>query len=73
MARYSNRDWDLLKRLRAKLSRVGDIVRNQVRRPPPDLAGGWDALWSGIKIAGTCASSTSMTGTSSCSFSPQRR
>ena len=53
VARYSNRDWDLLKRLRAKLSRVGDIVRNQVLRPPPDLAGGWDALWSGIKIAGS--------------------
>jgi phytoene dehydrogenase-like protein len=52
VARFSNRDWDSLKRLRARLSRVGDIVRDQVLRPPPDLAGGWDALWSGLRIAG---------------------
>lgn len=52
VARFSNRDWDSLKRLRAKLARVGDIVRDQILRPPPDLAGGWDALWSSVRIAG---------------------
>ena len=52
VARFSNRDWDALKRLRARLARVGDVVRDQLLRPPPDLAGGWDSLWSGLRIAG---------------------
>ena len=52
VARFSNRDWDQLKRLRARLARVGDIVRDQILQPPPSLEGGWESLWSGLKIAG---------------------
>ncbi|MBL8673240.1 MAG: NAD(P)/FAD-dependent oxidoreductase [Alphaproteobacteria bacterium] len=52
VGRFSNRDWDSLKRLRARLARVGDVVRDQILRPPPDLAGGWESLWAGLRIAG---------------------
>jgi phytoene dehydrogenase-like protein len=52
IARFSNRDGEALQRLRARLARVGDLVRDQLLRPPPDLAGGWDAVWSTLRIAG---------------------
>lgn len=44
VARFSNRDWDAMQRLRARLLRVGDVVRDQWLREPPDLAGGWESL-----------------------------
>ena len=52
VARFSNRDWESLKRMRARLKRVGDVVRDQLLRPPPDLAGGWESVWSSLRIAG---------------------
>ncbi|MBL8701196.1 MAG: NAD(P)/FAD-dependent oxidoreductase [Alphaproteobacteria bacterium] len=56
IARFSNRDWDRLKRLRARLARVGELARDQILRPPPDLAGGWGAAWSALRIAGKARS-----------------
>ncbi|MBM3571333.1 MAG: NAD(P)/FAD-dependent oxidoreductase, partial [Alphaproteobacteria bacterium] len=44
VARFSNRDYEAMQRLRQRLLRVGDVVRRQWLREPPDLAGGWDAL-----------------------------
>lgn len=46
VARFSNRDWDAMKRLRQRLLRVGDVVRDQWLREPPDLAGGWESLFA---------------------------
>jgi len=52
VARFSNRDYDAMGALRARLQRVGNIVREQLLREPPDLAGGLDALLSMLRIGG---------------------
>lgn len=44
VARFSNRDYDAMKRLRQQLLRVGDVIRSQWLREPPDLGGGWQSL-----------------------------
>jgi phytoene dehydrogenase-like protein len=51
IGRLSNRDYDAMKRLRARLLKVSDIVRDQWLREPPDLGGGWDAMF-GVLRAG---------------------
>ena len=48
IGQFSNRDYAAAKRLRAQLLRVGDIIRDQWLRPPPDLAGGWEAIFSSL-------------------------
>jgi phytoene dehydrogenase-like protein len=52
VGRFSNRDYDAMKELRARFLRVGDVVRDQWLREPPDLAGGFDALLSTLRIGG---------------------
>jgi phytoene dehydrogenase-like protein len=49
VAQFSNRDWDAMKRLRQRLLRVGDVVRDQWLREPPDLAGGWESLFAAAR------------------------
>ncbi|MBL8705681.1 MAG: NAD(P)/FAD-dependent oxidoreductase [Rhodospirillales bacterium] len=49
VAKFSNRDFDAMKRLRERLLRVGDIVREQWLREPPALAGGWEALFASAR------------------------
>lgn len=49
VARFSNRDWDAMQRLRQRLLRVGDVVRDQWLRAPPDLAGGWESLFASAR------------------------
>jgi len=44
VARFSNRDYEALMRLRARLLKVGDVIRDQWLREPPDLAGGLESL-----------------------------
>lgn len=44
VARFSNRDFDAMRRLRRQLLRVGDVVRDQWLREPPDLGGGIESL-----------------------------
>jgi phytoene dehydrogenase-like protein len=40
VARFSNRDFDSLHRFHAAVDRVGEVIRAQWLKPPPDLAGG---------------------------------
>ena len=51
-ARISNSDYDNMNRLYAQLRRVGDVIRNQWLREPPDLAGGLDSIFSSLRMAG---------------------
>jgi len=50
VGRFSNRDYEAMKALRARLLRVGDIVRYLWLRAPPDLAGGLDSLFGTVQI-----------------------
>ncbi|HYB11488.1 MAG TPA: NAD(P)/FAD-dependent oxidoreductase [Alphaproteobacteria bacterium] len=50
IGRFSNRDYEAMKALRARLLRVGDIVRRLWLRAPPDLAGGLDSLLGAVAI-----------------------
>jgi len=52
VGRFSNRDYEAMKALRARLLRVGDIVRELWLREPPDLAGGLDSLLGTLRIGG---------------------
>src|SRR6185437_16441872 len=52
IGQFSNRDYDALKALRVRFLRIGDIVRDQYLREPPDLAGGLDALFGTLRIGG---------------------
>jgi phytoene dehydrogenase-like protein len=52
VGRFSNRDYESLKRLRQQLIRVGDIIREQWLREPPPLAGGLDAVLGALRIGG---------------------
>lgn len=51
-ARISNSDYDNMNRLYAQLRRVGDVIRNQWLREPPDLAGGLDSILASLRMAG---------------------
>ena len=51
VAQFSNRDFEAAKRLRARLLRVGDVIRNQWLRPAPDLAGGWESALAALGTA----------------------
>lgn len=50
VARFSNRDYEAMGKLRAQLQRVGDVVRAQLLREPPDLAGGWGSALDMLRI-----------------------
>ncbi|MGO8868385.1 MAG: phytoene desaturase family protein [Alphaproteobacteria bacterium] len=50
VARFSNRDYIAIKELRARLLQVGDIIRDQWLREPPDLAGGLDSLLGSLRL-----------------------
>jgi phytoene dehydrogenase-like protein len=50
VARYSNRDYEAMGALRARLQRVGDVVREQLLREPPDLAGGIGSVLDMLRI-----------------------
>jgi phytoene dehydrogenase-like protein len=52
IARFSNRDFDAMGRLSAQLQRVGDVVRDQLLREPPSLAGGLGSILSMLRIGG---------------------
>jgi phytoene dehydrogenase-like protein len=52
VGRFSNRDYEAIKELRARFLRIGDIVRDQYLREPPDLAGGLDTLLGMLRIGG---------------------
>lgn len=52
VGQFSNRDYDNMKRFREQLIRVGEVVRDQWLREPPDLAGGWEAAFSALRTAG---------------------
>ena len=51
-ARISNSDYENMNRLYAQLRRVGDVIRNQWLREPPDLAGGLDSILASLRMAG---------------------
>jgi len=40
IGKFSNRDYDAMQRFNAMLSEVGAVIRKQMLRPPPRLAGG---------------------------------
>jgi phytoene dehydrogenase-like protein len=52
VGRYSNRDYAAIKEFRARLMRVGEVVRTQMLSEPPDLSGGFEALLSSLKLGG---------------------
>ena len=52
IGQFSNRDYDALKALRARFLRIGDIVRDQYLREPPELSGGLDAVLRALRIGG---------------------
>jgi phytoene dehydrogenase-like protein len=53
VARYSNRDYEAMGRLRSQLQRVGDVVRAQLLCEPPDLAGGIGSILDMLRIGGS--------------------
>ncbi len=52
VARFSNRDYEAMGALRERLQRVGEMVRDQLLREPPDLGGGLDSILSMLRIGG---------------------
>ena len=52
VGRFSNKDWEAIKDFRARLARVGAVVRDQILREPPDIAGGLEALFGALRIGG---------------------
>lgn len=52
VARFSNRDYEQMGKLRTQLQRVGDIVRAQLLREPPDLSGGIGSVLDMLRIGG---------------------
>ncbi|MBV9784061.1 MAG: NAD(P)/FAD-dependent oxidoreductase [Acidisphaera sp.] len=52
VGRFSNRDYQAILDLRARFLRIGDIVRDQYLREPPDLAGGLDTVLGALRIGG---------------------
>lgn len=52
IGQLSNRDYDAMNAFFAQLRRVGDVVRAQWLREPPDLAGGYEAVLAGLRAAG---------------------
>jgi phytoene dehydrogenase-like protein len=52
IGRYSNRDYDGMVAFFKRLERLGDVVRTQWLKPPPAMAGGMDALFSSLSLAG---------------------
>ena len=50
VARFSNRDYEAMGALREQLRRVGDVVRDQLLREPPDLGGGLDAILPMLRL-----------------------
>jgi phytoene dehydrogenase-like protein len=50
VAPFSNRDYEAMGALRAQLQRVGDVVRDQLLREPPDLGGGLGAVLSMLRL-----------------------
>ena len=52
VARFSNRDYDAMGALRERLQRVGEILRDQLLREPPDVGGGLDAVLPILRLGG---------------------
>src|SRR5262249_38389682 len=52
VARFSNRDYEAMGALRERLQRVGEVVRDQLLREPPDLGGGLDAILPMLRLGG---------------------
>jgi phytoene dehydrogenase-like protein len=52
VARFSNRDYEAMAALRERLQRVGEVVRDQLLREPPDLGGGLDAILPMLRLGG---------------------
>src|SRR5262245_10493684 len=52
VGRFSNRDYEAMGALREQLQRVGEVVRDQMLREPPDLGGGLDALLPAVRLGG---------------------
>lgn len=49
IGRYSNRDYEAMKKLRRQLERVGGIIREQWMREPPALKGGMSSIMGGLQ------------------------
>jgi phytoene dehydrogenase-like protein len=52
VGRFSNRDYEAMGALRQRLQRVGEVVREQLLREPPELGGGLDALLPMLRLGG---------------------
>ncbi len=50
IARFSNRDFDAIQRFHETLTAIGDVVRDQYLREPPDIGGGFYDLLAAIRL-----------------------